>query len=254
MHPTIYLFNQQFSTYHLFFLGSTIISISVFFFYNNRFETILDRMHFASICFISGIIGSKLFFLLEDPSQNWKTVLDFNNGFVFYGSLFGTITIITLTNFRNLTNLKHDLACLSLATSIGMFFGKIGCFLAGCCYGIPTETVLGCYFNHPNTYAYNINTALFPVQLLDACLNMTIFLVLNYLFKKNIFDNFSIFIFFALIYSFCRFLTEYLRADISRGFVLNGILSLSQVYSLFFFVLATFALFTIIQKNRFYST
>jgi phosphatidylglycerol:prolipoprotein diacylglycerol transferase len=193
----------------------------------------LDKLYFTSVCIISGVIGSKFFFLLEDPDSNISYVLDFKNGFVFYGSLFGTILAIVLVNIKHRVYLIEDLGCLALASSFGMVLGKMGCFLAGCCYGYPSDSFFSLYFRSSNTFAYNPHFPLFPVQILDSILNLILFFILLRLHKLK-YTGLFLFGTFGIVYSIFRFSTEFLRADVLRGFILNETISLSQFYSSLF--------------------
>ena len=91
---------------------------------------------------IGGVIGAKLlFFLTEIDSimENPKLMLSFSEGFVVYGGILGGIAgAYIYCKWKKLPAMKYfDLAVPSLALAQG--FGRIGCFLAGCCYGRETH-------------------------------------------------------------------------------------------------------------------
>ena len=95
---------------------------------------------------IGGVIGAKLlFFLTEIDSilENPKIMLSFSEGFVVYGGILGGIVgAYIYCKWKKLSVLKYfDLAVPSLALAQG--FGRIGCFLAGCCYGRETSAWYG---------------------------------------------------------------------------------------------------------------
>lgn len=110
-------------------------------------------------------------------------------------------------------------------------FGRIGCFLGGCCYGI--ESSFG-FTVHNNILNPSINDVQrFPVQLLEAALNLILYFILFYLFKNNKFKGKLIAV-YLILYSIIRFFDEFLRADEYRGFLFG--LSTSQIISILIFV------------------
>lgn len=196
-----------------------------------------DQLYFTAFIILFTLIGAKLLYLLQNIPQlvqnadvifeSWSSFLNYmGGGFVFYGGLiggcagaicyakyFGVNAVKTAENFALIIPLFH--CC-----------GRIGCFLAGCCYGIEYSGPLAVTFTEslgaPN------HVSLFPVQLLEAGLNLIIFFLLLGLdsrFKKPL-QNFGV---YAVIYGSERFLLEFLRGDPARGVWL---LSTSQWISL----------------------
>lgn len=153
-------------------------------------------------------------------------------GSVFYGGLFGSIIAIKIhIKFSKLKN-KHQMMNI-YATMIPLFhvFGRIGCFLGGCCYGI--ESSFG-FTTHGNTYVPDINgVSRFPVSLLEATLNLIVFFVILYMFRKFS-EKYSLIHLYLFLYSMVRFSTEFLRGDEIRG--IWGPFSTSQWISLALFI------------------
>ncbi len=125
-------------------------------------------------------------------------------------------------------------------------FGRIGCFCAGCCYGIEYHDFLSI-------------SGRFPVQLLESFLLFTFaFSVLIFLCRHA--DIVSVpvplFIFYILYYSIIRFFLEFLRADEIRGQISFGAssriitLSISQVVSVILFTVTLALLIFLLIKNR----
>lgn len=114
------------------------------------------------------------------------------------------------------------------------FFGRIGCFFGGCCYGIPTESPLGmCFPDNAEKGIIHNGIKVFPTQLMEAVLVLMIFLLL--FLVKNKFKM------YLLTYAVGRFFIEFLRAD-NSGVLL---LSQAQIISLIIIVILVFSL-----KNR----
>jgi phosphatidylglycerol---prolipoprotein diacylglyceryl transferase len=110
-------------------------------------------------------------------------------------------------------------------------FGRIGCFMAGCCYGIPTDRFLGVIFTDEKCQAEPLNTSLHPTQLYEATLIFCIMAAL-WLFKsRKKFDG-QLFLLYLIAYAFGRGLLELFRGDIQRGFIIEDVLSNSQFISM----------------------
>lgn len=182
---------------------------------------------------IAGVVGGKLFILFERPSYYLRnlTTLFSGSGFVFYGSLLTAIPVM-LWYFK-----KHKIPTLAMldvmavVTCIVHGFGRIGCFNAGCCYGVPTDGFFGVVFSDPVCQARPLNVALHPTQLYEATLIFGIltFLLIYKSHKK--FDG-QLFILYLIIYASGRSLLETLRGDLERGFVIQDWLSNSQFISI----------------------
>lgn len=180
---------------------------------------------------VGGLICAKLLYyittfdeILEDPSR----LLDFGDGFVVYGGIIGGIVGGWLyTRIRKLSFLKYfDLVMPAVALAQG--FGRIGCFLAGCCYGLQMESPISIVFTHSD-FAPN-GVPLLPTQLISSGLDFLHCLILLYAAKKCKHDG-QVSALYLIFYSIGRFGLEYLRGDLIRGTV--GTLSTSQFISLF---------------------
>ena len=144
-------------------------------------------------------------------------------GQVFYGGLIGGI--VSGLIYLKVTKKEYPLYTYIVAPFIALFhfFGRIGCFLVGCCYGVHMEG--GVVFKHSLIESAN-NVPRFPVQLVEAFCNLILFIVLYYFQRKEKFKNTLLYIYLAS-YSVIRFILEFFRGDKYRGFV--GPLSTSQL-------------------------
>ena len=183
-------------------------------------------------CLISGYIGSKLLFcitvfdrLLQDPAYFLRSI---QSGWVVYGGLIGGILGGYLyCRFRKLNFMAYfDLALPSVA--LAQAFGRIGCFLAGCCYGVEAHGPLSVTFTD-SAYAPN-GVPLFPTQLLSSALNFLNCFVLILLAKRKKAEG-QIAGCYLVFYSVGRFLLEFWRGDMERGSV--GGVSTSQFIAIF---------------------
>ena len=114
------------------------------------------------------------------------------------------------------------------APAIPLFhaFGRIGCFLGGCCYGIPWEG--GITYTRALSPEAN-GVARFPVQLLESALLFALFFLLAALFRRGALRAKLLALYLA-VYAVLRFLLEFLRGDAIRGVYFG--LSTSQWISL----------------------
>lgn len=195
---------------------------------------------------IGGLLGAKLLYYIteiKDIIKDPKLLLDVADGFVVYGGIIGGILAGYLFCRKNKLNfLKYfDLVMPSIALAQG--FGRLGCFLAGCCYGKETDSCINIVF-HSSDYAPN-GIHLIPTQLISSGLNFLHFFLLIFL-AKRVKANGQIAGFYVLFYSIGRFVIEYFRGDLVRGNV--GAVSTSQFISIFMFL---FGLVIIFISGRF---
>jgi phosphatidylglycerol:prolipoprotein diacylglycerol transferase len=200
---------------------------------------------------ISAIIGGKLFVIFEDPSrylENPKEIFrNFNQGFVFYGSLlFAIPTMLIFFRIKKLPVLPM-LDIMAVTTLIVHGTGRIGCFLAGCCYGKPHDGFFSIVFTDPACQAEPLNTPLHPTQLYSVFLLYGILAFLLFVKSKKSFPG-QLFLLYLIIYSFGRIWIELFRGDLSRGYVIGEVISNSQFMSLLVFSVSVY--FYIKLKKR----
>lgn len=153
---------------------------------------------------------------------------EYTPGFVYYGGLIfgfpGAYLVSRMLHFRLTDFVPAMLPALPLAHA----FGRIGCFLAGCCYGI--ESKFG--FPYPPGSSAPAYVPLFPVQLLESVLLIVVCVFLCLYVKKGGKRVLSMYVY---LYAPVRFALEFLRGDIHRGIFLS--LSTAQWTSLFLLIL-----------------
>ena len=186
-------------------------------------------------CLGGGILGAKLLYLitqiksiLADPS----TLLNISEGFVIYGGIIGGILGGALfCRKHQLSFLKYfDLVMPSIA--LAQSFGRIGCLLAGCCYGVETSSSLHIIFHDSNFAPNNVN--LVPTQPISSALDFLNFFALLFLSKRVKADG-QVAGFYLIFYSAGRFILEFFRGDVERGSI--GVLSTSQFIAIFLFLI-----------------
>ncbi|MEQ9186652.1 MAG: prolipoprotein diacylglyceryl transferase [Cryomorphaceae bacterium] len=203
--------------------------------------------------FVAAFVGGKVFFYLEepevyidDPSAMWD---DIGNGFVFFGSLLFAVPTTIWFFIRNKWNVWGMLDLLAFTTLIVHAFGRLGCFLAGCCHGLPTHSGWGITFTDPYSQAEPLGVPLHPTQLYSFAMLTVIFLTLYFYRAKKQFDG-QLFILYVMLYSIGRSMVEVFRGDEARGYVIEGWVTHSQFIS-FILILAMIALY--VWRHRKYS-
>lgn len=200
---------------------------------------------------LAGVAGGKLFLIFENPSfylSQPKKLLS-GNGFVFYGSLLTAIPIM-LWYFKKIkVPVLGMLDVMALVTCLVHGFGRIGCFLAGCCYGLPTESFLGVTFTSPVCQAEPLNTPLHPTQVYEANFIFCLLIGLSFLKSKKKFEG-QIFLLYLILYAAGRGVLELFRGDTQRGFLIENILSNSQFIALGVISIAAYFYLRLNRKSK----
>jgi len=196
------------------------------------------------IIFAAAFIGGKFFLFLEDPSDYLAhpARLFRGSGFVFYGSFLFAVPCMLLFFQRHALPAWSMLDIMAITTCLVHFFGRLGCFLAGCCYGIPTDFIGAVVFTDPACVAEPKGVPLHPTQLYEAGFILIVLFYLLWLRDKKQFQG-QLFILYLGLYGAGRFILEYFRGDSERGFVMNGLLSHSQLISLLLMTVSAVAFF-----------
>ena len=194
---------------------------------------------------IGGFAGAKCLFwivniraILSEPGYLLYTLTD---GFVVMGGLIsGILVCLWLCHKKGQRFLPYfDLFMPSIALAQG--FGRIGCFLAGCCYGKETNHSWHVVF-HDSAFA-PAGKALIPVQIYSSLLNFANCAVLLMLSSGKSAQKKEGFIggLYLILYGAGRFIMEFFRGDTERGML--GALSLSQLLSCVFILTGIWLLF-----------
>lgn len=205
------------------------------------FERLVD-LFFYSV--LSAVVGSRILYVLLNFDYYRKNPLKIFNlsegGLVFYGGLLLAIGISILYMKRHQMPVWKLADLVSPSMALGLFFGRLGCFSAGCCYGRKTSLPWAVVFKDPNSLA-PLNVSLHPTQLYEAGMGLGLFAFLIWLERRKGFEG-ETFWFFILFYSIGRFFIEMFRGD-PRGFFFEPFLSTSQAIGILLVILSLFMLF-----------
>lgn len=202
-------------------------------------------------CLLAAFIGARLGHILLDLhtylAEPLAILKIWEGGLLFYGGLIPAVAV-------GIWYIKHlrlplwqvaDIFAPSIA--IGHAFGRIGCFLAGCCYGTPTDLPWGVTFTHPRTLAPQ-GIPLHPTQLYSAFALLMLFVLLVWLRKRKAFHG-ELFWTYSLCFAVGRFFVEFLRGD-DRGTILSGLLSATQGISILLAGISTFMFLYLRRKGH----
>lgn len=249
MFPNIDLFGKTITPY---FICALIgIFVVLFVSYKMAQKRGLDEMEMLPmmLCSFGGVvIFSHILYAFTVPETvgkvlaNLDKIKDFDTfmyamgmifgGSVFYGGLIGAVFAFFLyCKIRKLPFGDYsDIGGMMIP--LFHFFGRLGCFTSGCCYGVEWE--YGIVYEYSVVESAN-HVHRFPVQLVEALLNLALFFFLLYLYKKGKAAH-KLLNLYLLIYPVYRFILEYFRGDTYRGAV--GFLSTSQFISVIIFAFA----------------
>lgn len=214
-----------------FIAGSTLATMRA------RVENINPDIIFnlSFLTFISGVIGARTFYVIENISYYFKNPLEIimlqHGGLSWYGGLFAGIIFAALyIKKRNLV-LYKILDLISPFLALGQAIGRIGCLLNGCCFG--SVHIPGLYFG-----AHNL---IIPIQIISSGILILIFVILR-LFQNKPHREGQIFFLYLLLYALKRFFVEFWRRD-NPTFFLG--LSLFQIISIVILILSAIKLFSL---------
>lgn len=189
------------------------------------------------ITIISGILGGKILFIIteiKDIIKDPSIMLDIRYGFVIYGAILGGALGIYIYSKKKSWKVLDVFDLVIPTIPLAQGFGRIGCFLAGCCYGKATECFLGVEFK--NSMFAPAHVHLHPTQIYSSILDFLLCIFLLWYDKKNKKQG-RVFAMYFILYGIGRFLIEFLRDD-PRGVV--GIFSTSQFISIIMVIFAIF--------------
>lgn len=241
MHPrlfTIDLFGHSLavSTYGL--LVAIGVMGGIYIGYRNAKRVGLRTDDFLDLTFwglVVALTSSRLMFVLTNLDRYrenyWKVFAIWEGGLVFYGGVIGACALgLYLMWRRNLPFLRSG-DVIAPVLSIGHAFGRLGCYMAGCCWGKTCPKPLGVQFGEQSVVyenlvarrqidpAVSITTApLHPVQLYEALGEIVIFGVLLHLASRKRFDG-MVFFSYLVLYALLRSVTELFRGDAARRYL-----------------------------------
>lgn len=191
---------------------------------------------------LSGIIGARLAYVIANFSDYAADPLSIiridRGGLIYYGGFVGGIVaMIIYARVR-----KESLWALGdfvvSGLPLGHAFGRIGCFLNGCCYGLPCDCAYGVYMH---------GASRMPVQLFEASFNLLLFVFLAWFYQQKKRAEGTVVALYMIIYPVGRWSFEFLRGDERQMFMGQTI---AQNLSLLVFIAGVILLAYLVLRSR----
>lgn len=181
---------------------------------------------FVFYLLLFSLLGAKILLFLTNagyyirfPSE-LKYLL--TSGGTFQGGLIAGAVFAVWFLRRHKLNFRRLGDATVPGLALGHFFGRLGCFGAGCCWGSECAGFpLGVIFSSDKAHSLTgvpLHVPLYPTQPVEAILNLANFLILLLAFKRRTYKG-QVFALYVFNYSLIRFCTEYFRGDEDRGFI-----------------------------------
>jgi len=270
MHPVwFYVFGYPVHWYATWIATGFVVGVWLAARYGKRVG--FDRDLVLDLCWwllVAGLVGSRIAFIIVNWDQYWYPCVDvdhfnalypqdaigerdctrilrfWNGGLVFYGGVIGAILVMIWFLRREKVPVLPMADVLIPSLGIGQFFGRLGCFCAGCCWGKPTDVSWAVRFpsrsmafaqhldEHLVTLRDHFSAPIHPTQLYDSFVGLLLFLTLIWIRRRKRYHG-QVFIWWMLLYPLARTTIELFRGDTERGYVfkwvnesLNGLLGL----------------------------
>ncbi|MEM4268403.1 MAG: prolipoprotein diacylglyceryl transferase [Candidatus Woesearchaeota archaeon] len=162
----------------------------------------------AVVGLLGGHFGARFLYLLLWEKHSfvsfWRTFFDFSHaGTCSSGAVLGVILSVAIFAYITKTKVMPYLDVYATGAGLCIFFGRIGCHFAGCCYGVATN-VRWAILQH--------GVLRHPTQLYDAANGLFLFFAMQKLKTKRVAIGFLFFAYLAM-YSFIRFFIEFVREE-----------------------------------------
>ncbi len=215
----------------------------------------------SMISIVGGILGARIFYVVQfwsrdgfDEDLLLALRID-KGGLVFYGGFICALLALWIYCRRKKLGVLKVVDMMAPALAVGHAFGRIGCFLQGCCFGKPTDMPWAAVFPQGTMPAAKFpdlgavppcSAQLHPVQLYESFANFALFGVLMLLAGRM--KDGRIAATYLIGYGVIRFSLEFFRGDHSD--FLFGALTPSQTISLAFLIPFGAILFIVLGRRK----
>ncbi len=197
---------------------------------------------------LSSVIGARMAYVMEhwtaEFADNPFAIIRIDQGgLMFYGGFITAALVLGLYAYLNKQNFFTITDLVLAVVPLGHAFGRVGCFLHGCCYGKITGSCIGvCFPRHSPAWWEQVSTVpplitqaavkslpVIPTQLIESTVNALLFIMLYKLYPKRHLQRGLITGCYLVGYATLRFVIEYLRGDPRLAI---GPFSISQTISI----------------------
>jgi phosphatidylglycerol:prolipoprotein diacylglycerol transferase len=179
-------------------------------------EKTIDEL--ATYLLIGGLAGARIYYAcFYDPiyylKYPWTLLFIWEGGLAIHGALIGGVLSAVLFCKKRKLNFWQIADLVSPFLILGQAIGRIGCFLNGCCYGLPTNKPWGVIFPKGSFAYYKYGmVAVHPTEIYEMVLDFIGFFILFFLRKRIKIKGF-LFCFYLIYYSVIRFFVSFFRGD-----------------------------------------
>ncbi|MBQ8514124.1 MAG: prolipoprotein diacylglyceryl transferase [Ruminococcus sp.] len=231
MYPYIEFLSMEIGTYGVFcVLGGALAFLLALLNRRHSGLDFYDVAEAAAAVIVGAVVGAKVLYLIVDfdtvqhiireHGMNRETLMDLmQGGFVFYGGFLGGL--LALFIYAGLMKMPLQLYLMTIAPGIPLAhaFGRVGCFMAGCCYGIPSEV---CGIAFENALGAPNGIKLFPVQLLESALLLVLAVIMEIYYMRSKRHHCVIYL-YLFLYPVIRLITEQFRYDDAQRGIFLGL-------------------------------
>lgn len=256
MLPTINIFGKTIAMYGLMITLGIFIGVVIALLRHKKYNISMDDTFFSA-CYagIGLVIGAKLLYVLTIAPiliKNWDIIMSdikvlFNalaGGFVFYGGFLGALIGYYIYCRKYKLDFVKLLDLMAPSIPIMHGIGRIGCFFAGCCYGMHYDGPFHIVFE--NSMAAPNGVPLFPTQIVESIFNILAGIILI-IYTRRVRRTGRAIGIYIIYYSIMRFCLEFLRGDIARGSILS--ISTSQLISILLLPVGLYMVFGFKSKK-----
>ncbi len=246
---SILILGREIPLYGIFFyLGIFFAALAAIFFAHKRGFSKIEIVYSGIYTMIGATIGAKLLFIIV----SLKDIIEYDipiaavikGGFVFYGGFLGGFLGLFIYTKQFKLQIWDYLDIYAVVLPLGHAFGRVGCFFAGCCYGVQ---VPGGYTYTETLGTTPLGVPLLPIQLIESACLLIVFVVQTLVFfLKPCAKKLSTEI-YLIAYPILRFILEFFRGDKERG---KFIFSTSQWISCAILVLSVIFIMRDIYKRK----
>ena len=200
---------------------------------------------------VGSIVGARALYVISYWKEDFadkpftKIFMIREGGLVFYGGLIGAVlAVLIYLRLKKLPVWKFADA-LAPSISLGHVFGRLGCLMNGCCYGRPTDLPWAIHFpkDHPTG-----GVGLHPTQIYEALLNLALYGVLAWLYRRKKFDG-QVFGIYLVSYAILRSMVESLRGDYPVHYF-GGMITPGQLVSVGILVAGAILLWLLPRRQK----
>lgn len=180
---------------------SLIVNVIVVLIISRKFKYNVDELVSMLVIDNIGIIGGGILYTY---------IFSKDFGFSSLGGVIGGLIMLYLYSLLVKKNYKYMLILFMPSIPLMYAIGKIGCFVAGCCYGIPYDGI-GHIVYHSSEVAL-LNTNLFPIQIVETIIFLIIFIYVISRYYKNKF-SIKLIMIEIIVCGIAKFLLDFLRYE-----------------------------------------